>query len=236
MNFGVHSVKRRRGYPLSRHTATTQAWASAPPESPPTSRCSRTTRSTAGSCTRTGGALRRRVSGCPTRPPGAAPPRSVRSDAAMTWAVALPSPWTPGIRRRPSPRTLPRRRAQDSPRRPCRPTATSNSAGHRTRLRHPRHRRLRNPRRPPETRLPATAVQQHHPAPARQRRLPRRGKARRAARDPTAAAATGDPTIDVGDRHPLEDIAKARARLDAGARGLALVTVTPRSGVSMVIL
>jgi NADPH2:quinone reductase len=50
---------------------------------------------------------------------------------------------------------------------------------------------------------------------------------RQAARDLTAAAATGDLTVDVGDRYPLEDIAKAHDRVDAGGRGRVLVTVSP---------
>ncbi|MFF0036187.1 NADPH:quinone reductase [Streptomyces mirabilis] len=45
---------------------------------------------------------------------------------------------------------------------------------------------------------------------------------RQAARDLTAAAAL---TVDVGDRYPLEDIAKAHDRVDAGGRGRVLVTI-----------
>lgn len=48
---------------------------------------------------------------------------------------------------------------------------------------------------------------------------------RQAARDLTAAAATGDLTVDIGDRCPLDDIAKAHDRVDAGGRGRVLVTV-----------
>lgn len=48
---------------------------------------------------------------------------------------------------------------------------------------------------------------------------------RQAARDLTAAAAVGALTVDVGDRYPLEDIAKAHDRVDAGGRGRVLVTV-----------
>jgi NADPH2:quinone reductase len=48
---------------------------------------------------------------------------------------------------------------------------------------------------------------------------------RQAARDLTAAAAAGALTVDVGDRYPLEDIAKAHDRVDAGGRGRVLVTV-----------
>ncbi|WP_217560376.1 NADPH:quinone reductase [Streptomyces sp. GbtcB6] len=48
---------------------------------------------------------------------------------------------------------------------------------------------------------------------------------RQAARDLTAAAAVGALTVDVGDRYPLEDIAEAHDRVDAGGRGRVLVTV-----------
>jgi NADPH2:quinone reductase len=48
---------------------------------------------------------------------------------------------------------------------------------------------------------------------------------RRAARDLTAAAAVGALTADVGDRYPLEDIAKAHDRVDTGGRGRVLITV-----------
>jgi len=48
---------------------------------------------------------------------------------------------------------------------------------------------------------------------------------RQAARDLTAAAAVGALTVDVGDSYPLEDIAKAHDRVDAGGRGRVLVTV-----------
>ncbi|KPI07496.1 Alcohol dehydrogenase GroES domain protein [Actinobacteria bacterium OK074] len=48
---------------------------------------------------------------------------------------------------------------------------------------------------------------------------------RQAARDLTAAAATGDLTVDIGDRYPLEDVAKAHDRIDAGGRGRVVVTV-----------
>ncbi|WP_327319799.1 NADPH:quinone reductase [Streptomyces sp. NBC_01235] len=48
---------------------------------------------------------------------------------------------------------------------------------------------------------------------------------RQAARDLTAAAAVGALGVDVGDRFPLEDIAKAHDRVDAGGRGRVLVTV-----------
>lgn len=40
---------------------------------------------------------------------------------------------------------------------------------------------------------------------------------RQAARALTAAATEGALTVDVGDRHPLENIAKAHDRVDAGA-------------------
>ncbi|MBQ0854849.1 NADPH:quinone reductase [Streptomyces sp. BH-SS-21] len=50
---------------------------------------------------------------------------------------------------------------------------------------------------------------------------------RQAARDLTAAAAAGALTVDIGDRHPLEDIAKAHDRVDTGGRGRVLVTVSP---------
>ncbi|WP_405547112.1 NADPH:quinone reductase [Streptomyces phaeochromogenes] len=49
---------------------------------------------------------------------------------------------------------------------------------------------------------------------------------RQAARDLTAAAAAGALTVDIGDVHPLQDIAKAHDRVDAGGRGRVLVTVT----------
>jgi NADPH2:quinone reductase len=48
---------------------------------------------------------------------------------------------------------------------------------------------------------------------------------RQAARDLTAAAAVGALTVDVDDRCPLEDIAKAHDRVDAGGRGRVLVTI-----------
>ncbi|MFE2603855.1 NADPH:quinone reductase [Streptomyces mirabilis] len=48
---------------------------------------------------------------------------------------------------------------------------------------------------------------------------------RQAARDLTAAAAVGALTVDVGDRYPLEGIAKAHDRVDAGGRGRVLVTI-----------
>ncbi|MET7975322.1 NADPH:quinone reductase [Streptomyces mirabilis] len=48
---------------------------------------------------------------------------------------------------------------------------------------------------------------------------------RQAARDLTAAAAVGALAVDVGDRYPLEDIAKAHDRVDAGGRGRVLVTI-----------
>ncbi|MET9565157.1 NADPH:quinone reductase [Streptomyces tauricus] len=48
---------------------------------------------------------------------------------------------------------------------------------------------------------------------------------RQAAHDLTSAAAAGALTVDVGDRYPLQDIARAHDRVDAGARGRVLVTV-----------
>jgi NADPH2:quinone reductase len=48
---------------------------------------------------------------------------------------------------------------------------------------------------------------------------------RQAARDLTAAAAVGAVTVDIGDSYPLEDIAKAHDRIDAGGRGRVVVTV-----------
>jgi NADPH2:quinone reductase len=48
---------------------------------------------------------------------------------------------------------------------------------------------------------------------------------RQAARDLTAAAAVGALTVDVGDRFPLEDIAKAHDRVDAGGRGRVLLAL-----------
>ncbi|MGW0707864.1 NADPH:quinone reductase [Streptomyces sp. NPDC002643] len=48
---------------------------------------------------------------------------------------------------------------------------------------------------------------------------------RQAARDLTAAAAVGAVTVDVGERYPLEAIAKAHDRVDAGGRGRVVVTV-----------
>ncbi|WP_327426119.1 NADPH:quinone reductase [Streptomyces sp. NBC_01236] len=50
---------------------------------------------------------------------------------------------------------------------------------------------------------------------------------RQAARDLTSAAAVGALTVRIGDRYPLDDIAKAHERVDAGGRGRVLVTVTP---------
>jgi NADPH2:quinone reductase len=48
---------------------------------------------------------------------------------------------------------------------------------------------------------------------------------RQAARDLTAAAAVGAVTVDVEDSYPLEDMAKAHDRIDAGGRGRVVVTV-----------
>jgi len=48
---------------------------------------------------------------------------------------------------------------------------------------------------------------------------------RQAARDLTAAAAVDALTVDIGDRHPLTDIAKAHERVDAGGRGRVLITI-----------
>ncbi|GGN65480.1 NADPH:quinone oxidoreductase [Streptomyces albiflavescens] len=48
---------------------------------------------------------------------------------------------------------------------------------------------------------------------------------RQAARDLTAAAAVGALTVDVGERYPLDAIAHAHDRVDAGVRGRVLVTV-----------
>ncbi|MFD5631472.1 NADPH:quinone reductase [Streptomyces sp. NPDC127072] len=48
---------------------------------------------------------------------------------------------------------------------------------------------------------------------------------RQAARDLTAAAAVGALTADIGDRCPLDDIAKAHDLVDAGGRGRVLLTV-----------
>ncbi|MEY9929800.1 NADPH2:quinone reductase [Catenulispora sp. GP43] len=48
---------------------------------------------------------------------------------------------------------------------------------------------------------------------------------RQAARDLTAAAAIGALTVDVGDHYPLEEIAEAHDRVDAGGRGRVLVTI-----------
>jgi NADPH2:quinone reductase len=48
---------------------------------------------------------------------------------------------------------------------------------------------------------------------------------RQAVRDLTAAAAVGALNIAIGDRYPLEDIAKAHDRVDAGGHGRVLVTV-----------
>jgi NADPH2:quinone reductase len=51
---------------------------------------------------------------------------------------------------------------------------------------------------------------------------------RQAVRDLTAAAAVGALTVDVGDRFPLEEIAQAHDRVDAGGRGRTLVTIPQR--------
>lgn len=48
---------------------------------------------------------------------------------------------------------------------------------------------------------------------------------RQAARDLTAAAAIGALTVDAGDHYPLEEIAEAHDRVDAGGRGRVLVTI-----------
>ncbi|TKA04644.1 NADPH:quinone reductase [Actinacidiphila oryziradicis] len=48
---------------------------------------------------------------------------------------------------------------------------------------------------------------------------------RQAARDLTSAAAVGALTVDIGDRYPLQNIAEAHDRVDAGTRGRVLVTV-----------
>lgn len=48
---------------------------------------------------------------------------------------------------------------------------------------------------------------------------------RQAVRDLTAAAAVGALTVEVGARFPLEEIAKAHDRVDAGGRGRVLVTI-----------
>jgi len=48
---------------------------------------------------------------------------------------------------------------------------------------------------------------------------------RQAARDLTAAAAVGALRVEVGDRFPLEEIAKAHDRVDAGGRGRVLVAI-----------
>jgi NADPH2:quinone reductase len=48
---------------------------------------------------------------------------------------------------------------------------------------------------------------------------------RQAARDLTAAAAMGALTVDVGDHYPLEEIAEAHDRVDAGGRGRVLVAI-----------
>ena len=48
---------------------------------------------------------------------------------------------------------------------------------------------------------------------------------RQAARDLTAAAAVGALTVEIGDRYPLEEIAKAHDRVDAGSRGRVLVAL-----------
>ena len=48
---------------------------------------------------------------------------------------------------------------------------------------------------------------------------------RQAVRDLTAAAAVGALTVEVGDRFPLEAIAEAHDRVDAGGRGRVLITV-----------
>ena len=48
---------------------------------------------------------------------------------------------------------------------------------------------------------------------------------RQAARDITAAAAVGMLTVAIGDLHPLEKIAQAHDRVDAGGRGRVLVTI-----------
>ncbi|MDP5316929.1 NADPH:quinone reductase [Streptomyces poriferorum] len=51
------------------------------------------------------------------------------------------------------------------------------------------------------------------------------GAKRQAARDLTSAAAVGALTVDVGDRYPLQMIADAHDRVDAGGRGRVLVHV-----------
>lgn len=48
---------------------------------------------------------------------------------------------------------------------------------------------------------------------------------RQAVRDLTAAAAVGALSVNVGDLFPLEEIAKAHDRIDAGGRGRVLVTI-----------
>ncbi len=98
--------------------------------------------------------------------------------------------------------------------------------GHRRRRDGRGHRRLRHPRRPhrrPFWPLLFNNVtlrllgSDDFPAAAR----------RQAARDLTAAAAVGALTVDVGDRYPLEDIAQAHDRVDAGG-GRVLVTIPHR--------
>jgi NADPH2:quinone reductase len=48
---------------------------------------------------------------------------------------------------------------------------------------------------------------------------------RQAARDLTAAAAVGAVTVEIGERYPLDEIAKAHDRVDAGGGGRVLVTI-----------
>lgn len=48
---------------------------------------------------------------------------------------------------------------------------------------------------------------------------------RQAARDLTAAASAGALSIEIGDRFPLQDIAEAHDRVDAGGRGRVLITI-----------
>ena len=170
-------------------------------------------------------ARRRRLAGGAARALGRRRRSSARSGAAATsTASPRPSPHAVALDAARPGRGHPRARARR--RRPHRRGRVLRQRRPRRRRRRERrrHRRLRHPRRPAGLPVLADAVRQRHDPAARQRRLPGRRQAQAAAR-PHDRRRDGALSIPIGDPLPLDRIAEAHDRVDAGARERVLLSL-----------
>ena len=221
----VHRRARRPGRrPARRRVRRARRQPRASPASPPTAPSSPTARSTARPswCTASSAAS---APWPPSSPAGAAPPSSAPSAAAPT-STGRPTAVAHAVALDQSdPAAAIRAYAPDGVDRIIEVALSDNvDLDAAVAAERHRHRRLRHPRRPPRDPLLADAVQQrHHPA-ARQRRLPRRGQAA-GRRRPHRRGRDGALSIAVGDPLPLDRIAEAHDRVDAGTRERVLLAV-----------